>query len=77
MKKIASACAPRVAQRRSGGAHRRRVDRRAHAAVGERALVDLDAQVAIGDRSEIAPQPPGPAAVAPAHLQHVAEAARW
>ena len=52
------------------------IDRDADAAVGERALVDLDAHVAVGDRDEIAPQAPGARAVAPAHLEDVAEAAR-
>ena len=37
---------------------------------------DLDAHVAVGDRDEIAPQAPGAAAVAAAHFQHVAKAAR-
>ena len=46
------------------------------AAVGERALVHFDAHVAVGDRDEIAPQAPGAAAVAPAHFEHVAKAAR-
>src|SRR5262249_57388019 len=45
------------------------------AAVGQGALVDLDAHVALRDRHEIAPQAPGAAAVAPAHLEHVAKAA--
>ena len=52
------------------------IDRRADRAVGERALVDLEPHVAIGDRHEIAPQAPGAAAVAAAHFQHVAKAAR-
>ena len=76
MKMIASACAPFVEQPLCRGAHLVGIDRGANAAVGERALVDLDAHVAVGDRDEIAPQAPGAPAVAPAHLEHVAEAAR-
>jgi hypothetical protein len=49
---------------------------RADCAIGERALPHLEAQVAVDHRHEVAPQAPGVAAVAPAHLQHVAEAAR-
>ena len=52
------------------------VDRRANGAVGERTLIDFHAQVAIGDRDELAPQAPGLPAVAAAHFQHVAKAAR-
>ncbi len=77
MKTIASASAP-------GGRERARcrgdlcgVDGDAHCAVGERALVDLEAQVALDDRHEIAPQAPGRRPVAAAHLQHVAKAAAW
>ena len=77
MKMMASACAPRSQQGRAPPrAPRRHRPRVADRAVGERALVDLEAQVAVGDRREVAPQAPGAAAVAPAHLQHVAEAAR-
>jgi hypothetical protein len=57
------------------GCHLVGIDRSSDAAVGERALVDFDAHVAVGDRDEIAPQAPGPPAVAPAHLEHVTEAA--
>ncbi len=56
-------------------AHLRRIDAASDGPIRERPLVDLDAQVAFGDRDKIAPQPPGPAAVAAAHFQHVAEAA--
>ena len=53
-----------------------RIDRSPDAAVGQRTFVDLDAHVAVGDREEVAPQAPGAAAVAPAHFQYVAKAAR-
>ena len=53
-----------------------RVDRLADRPVGERALVHLDGEVARHHRAVAAPQPPGVGPVAPAHLQHVAEAAR-
>ena len=69
----------RLRAARDQGLRRRRngrfVDRRADGAISERAFVDLEPQVAIGDREEFSPQSPGLAAVAPAHLQHVAEAA--
>ena len=52
------------------------IDRKPYAAVGERALVDFDAHVAVGNRNEIAPQAPGAAAVPSAHFEHVAKAAR-
>ena len=52
------------------------VDRRANGAVGERAFIDFHAQIAIGDRDELAPQAPGLPAVAAAHFEHVAKAAR-
>ena len=73
---MASASAP-LARRPSAAARTAAaIDGCADGAVGERALVDLEAQVAVGDRHELAPQAPGLAAIAPAHLQHVAEAAR-
>ena len=58
------------------GAHFAFIHRGADRAVGERALADLQPHVAVGDRDEVAPQPPGAAPVAAAHLQHVAETAR-
>ena len=58
-----------------GGADLIDVERLADRAIGERALIDLQPQVAVDHRDEIAPEAPGMAAVAAAHLQHVAEAA--
>jgi 3-isopropylmalate/(R)-2-methylmalate dehydratase small subunit len=52
-----------------------RVNGGADRAIGERALVDFQTHIAIDDRDEIAPQTPGSAAVAAAHLQSVAKAA--
>ena len=59
-----------------GRAHFVVIDGGADRAVRQRALAHFEPHVAVGDRREIAPQAPGAAPVAPAHLQHVAEAAR-
>ncbi len=58
-----------------GSRHLGRIDGLSHRAIGQRALGHLDAQVAVGDGGEVAPQAPGVGAVAAAHFQHVAEAA--
>jgi hypothetical protein len=49
---------------------------RTNAAVSKRALIDFETEVAVDHRNEIAPQPPGMAAVAAAHFQHIAKSAR-
>ena len=54
----------------------RRIDRQQDRAVGARALVHLDPEIAVHHRHEVAPEAPGAGPVTPAHLQHVAEAAR-
>ncbi len=59
-----------------GSRHLGRIDGLSHRAIGQRALGHLDAQVAVGDGGEVAPQAPGVGAVAAAHFQHVAEAGR-
>jgi hypothetical protein len=59
-----------------GGAHVVLVDRSADGAVSQSSLGHLQPHVAVGDRDKIPPQAPCAAPVAPAHLQHVAEAAR-
>ncbi len=51
------------------------IDRLAQRAIRQSAFADLDAQVAIGDRREIAPEAPGARPVATPHLQNVAKAA--
>lgn len=57
-------------------AHLVEIDRLPHGAVRQHALRDLEAQVALDDGHEIAPQAPGVEPVAAAHFQHVAEARR-
>ena len=47
-----------------------------HGSVRKDALVDLEAHVAVGDGREIAPEAPGARPIAPAHFEHVTEAAR-
>ena len=58
------------------GPHLLRIDLGADLAAREGALADLESQVAIHDRGEIAPQTPGVAPVAPAHLDDVAKTPR-
>ncbi len=77
MKITATACAPCAKRAAAAGAHVVLVHLLADGAVAERPLGDLKAHVAIRDRREVAPQAPGVAPVAPAHLQHVAEPLAW
>ena len=76
MKMTATACAPCVDQLSRGVANFAFIDRGADRAVRERALGDLQPHVAVGDRDEVPPQAPGAAAIAAAHFEHVAKAAR-
>ncbi len=57
-------------------AHLVRSQRRDHEALGVDALVHLEAEIARDQRLEVALEPVGRGARAPAQLQHVAEAAR-
>jgi hypothetical protein len=45
-------------------------------AVRERPLVNFETKIAVNHRNEIAPQSPRVTAIAPAHFQHIAKAAR-
>ncbi len=59
-----------------GGADLLDIERLADGAVGQRSFIDLEPEIAVDDRDEIAPEAPGVPAVATAHFQHVAEACR-
>ena len=67
---------PRIAQAGCHCADLFRVDRRANAAIGQGAFGHFHPHVALDHGDEIAGQPPGVAAITPAHFQRVAKAGR-
>ena len=58
------------------GTHLRQVHRRVDRAIGQHALIDFQAKLTRHHRREAAAQAPGLRAIASAHFQHIAKAAR-
>ena len=75
MNTMARASAPRASSARAISLTSVRIDLLPDGPVRHSALADFEAQVAVDDRHEVAPESPGLPAIATAHLEHVTEPA--